>query len=125
MRRLFWVGVGVAVTVVVIRKGRQLAEEYLPAGTTEVVDGATRLTRGWNTARAEFHAGMSEREQQLMHDLVGDADVDDLRAHRGQHVDDLRRRFRPDDAAIPKPKIPASWAGPTEDPDDDGDAAFF
>ncbi|ROS30703.1 hypothetical protein [Cellulomonas sp. PhB150] len=125
MRRLFWVGVGVAVTVVVIRKGRALAAEYLPAGATEVVDGATRVTRAWNTAVAEFHAGMTERSQQLMHDLVGDADVDALRSERGQHVDDLRRRFRPDDVATPRAKIPAHWAGPTEDPDDDGDAAFF
>ncbi|RHA40524.1 hypothetical protein [Cellulomonas rhizosphaerae] len=121
MRRLFWVGVGVAVTVVVIRKGRSLAAEYLPAGTTEIVDGATRLTRAWNTARAEFTAGVSERSAELMHDLVGDADVDELRAQRPQHVDELRHRFRPDD----KPKVPAHWAGPTEDPDDDGDAAFF
>jgi len=124
MRRLFWVGVGVAVTVVVIRKGRSWAAEYLPAGTTEVVDGATRLTRGWNTARAEFAAGVAERTRELMHDLVGDADVDDLRASRDENLDDLRRRFRPD-AKVPKTHIPAHWAGPTEDPDDDGDAAFF
>jgi hypothetical protein len=121
MRRLFWVGVGVAVTIVVIRKGRALAQEYLPAGTTEVVDGATRLTRAWNTARAEFTAGISERTDELMQGLVGDADVDELRAQRPQHVDDLRRRFRPED----EHKVPASWAGPTEDPDDDGEAAFF
>lgn len=31
MRRLFWVGVGVAVTVLVVRQGRRLAQEYLPA----------------------------------------------------------------------------------------------
>ena len=121
MRRLFWVGVGVAVTIVVIRKGRAIASEYLPAGATDVVDGATRLSRGWNTARAEFSAGFSERARDLMHGVVGDADVDELRAQRPQHVDDLRRRFRPTDS----PKVPASWAGPTEDPDDDGDAAFF
>ncbi|MDM7831236.1 hypothetical protein [Cellulomonas edaphi] len=121
MRRLFWVGVGVAVTVVVIRKGRALAEQYLPAGATEVVDGATRVSRAWNTARAEFAAGVSERTAELTRDLVGDADLDELRAQRPQHMDDLRHRFRPQDG----PKVPASWAGPTEDPDDDGDAAFF
>ncbi|WP_029287134.1 hypothetical protein [Cellulomonas sp. HZM] len=123
MRRLFWVGVGVAVTVVVVRKGRQWAAEYLPAGTTEVADGAFRLGRAWNTARSEFHAGIAERSAQLMHDLVGDVDVDDVRAHRDEHLDDLRSRFRPREPRTAT--VPADWAGPTEDPDDDGDAAFF
>lgn len=124
MRRLFWVGVGVALTIVVVRNGRRIAEAYLPQSATDVVDGATRLTRAVGTARSQFAAGFAEREAQLTHDLVGDADVDQLRALRSQHVGELRdafgsRRARPGRAA------PADWAGPLDDPDDDGEAAFF
>jgi len=124
MRRLFWVGVGVAVTVLVVRQGRRLAQEYLPAGTTEVVDGATRLARAFGTARAEFAAGVAEREAQLRHDLVGDADVAALRADRQRTVDELRTSFGARRGRRSH-EVPAHWAGPLEDPDDDGDAAFF
>ncbi|CAM5779187.1 hypothetical protein [Cellulomonas persica] len=124
MRRLFWIGVGVALTVVVVRNGRRIAEAYLPEGTTDVVDGATRLTRAVATARSQFAAGFAEREAELRHQLVGDADVDELRAQRSRHVEELResfgsRRARPGRAA------PSDWAGPLDDPDDDGEAAFF
>lgn len=122
MRRLLWVGVGVVVTVVTIRKGRELAAAYLPEGTTEVVQGATALTRALGTARHEFVAGMAEREAQLRHGLVGDVDVDAARADKDRHVEELRAAWggRRRGAAVP-----ADWAGPLDDPDDDGDAAFF
>ncbi|GEL93643.1 hypothetical protein [Cellulomonas composti] len=121
MRRLFWIGVGVAVTVVVIRKGRQIAEEYLPAGTTDVVDGASRVTHAFTSARREFLAGMSERETELRAALVGDVDVEEVRANREQHVADLRDGL----SRARAPRVPADWAGPLEDPDDDGEASFF
>ena len=35
IRRLFWVGVGVAATVVVIRKGRQVVARYTPEAVSE------------------------------------------------------------------------------------------
>lgn len=122
MRRLFWVGVGVALTVVVVRNGRRIAEAYLPEGTTDVVDGATRLTRAVATARSQFAAGFAEREAALRHELVGDADVDELRAQRSRHVDELRDSFG---ARRTRRAAPPDWAGPLDDPDDDGEAAFF
>lgn len=121
MRRLLWIGVGVAVTVVVIRKGRALAEAYLPAGTTDVVDGASRLARAWGTARHEFVAGMAEREAQLTHELVGDVDVAEVRAHRDRHVDELREAWGGRRTGRPR----RDWAGPLDDPDDDAEATFF
>ncbi len=126
MRRLFWVGVGVVVTVVVIRKGREIALAYLPEGTGDVVERATRIGGALATARREFAAGMAEREAQLTHDLVGDADIDALRERRGEHVDALREAWA---GSRPRKerarKVPDNWAGPTEDPDDDADAPFF
>ncbi|GCE77360.1 hypothetical protein [Cellulomonas biazotea] len=125
MRRLVWVGVGVVVTVVVIRQGRRVVEAYLPPGATDVVEGVGRFRGALATARREFAAGLAEREQQLRHELVGDVDVDALRAQRPQRVDDLRRAW---DARRGGPgrDVPREWgAGPTEDPDDDDGYAFF
>jgi len=122
MRRLFWVGVGVALTVVVVRKGRAIAEAYLPQGTTDVVQGASALTRAFATARQEFSAGMAEREAQLRAELVGDVDVDAVRADKARHVDELRAAWG---GTRRRRDVPPDWAGPLEDPDDDADAAFF
>jgi len=122
MRRLLWVGVGVAVTVLVVRKGRQLLDTYLPPGTTEAAATVNRWSQALSVARREFAAGSAEREEQLRRDLVGDADIEDIRAHRAEHVAGLR-------AARPgrhtADRVPRDWAGPTEDPDDDDGYAFF
>ncbi|MDM7853421.1 hypothetical protein [Cellulomonas alba] len=125
MRRLVWVGVGVVVTVVVIRKGRQLLEAYAPAGTAEAAAGVGRLATALAHARRDFADAVAEREAQLRHDLIGDADVDALRASRAQRTDELRQAFGRPGRHEAAPRVPADWAGPTEDPDDDGEAAFF
>jgi hypothetical protein len=116
MRRLVWVGVGVVVTVVVIRKGRAMIDAYVPAGATDAVSSAARFGSALRTVRSEFVTGMAEREQQLRHDLVGDADVDTLRAERPERVADLKRSVR-------RPR--SDDLGPTEDPDDDDGYTFF
>jgi len=118
MRRLVWVGVGVVATVVVVRKGRALLDAYVPAGTTDAVQGVGRVMTAVRTAQHEFRAGMAEREQQLRHDLVGDVDVESLRAERPERVADLRRTWAARRAR-------EDWVGPTEDPDDDDGYAFF
>jgi hypothetical protein len=118
MRRLVWVGVGVVATVLVVRKGRALLDAYVPAGTTEAVQGVGRVMTAVRTAQHEFRTGMAEREQQLRHDLVGDVDVEALRAERPERVADLRRTWATRRAR-------EDWAGPTEDPDDDDGYAFF
>jgi hypothetical protein len=115
MRRLVWVAVGAAVTLVAVRRARGVVESYLPAGANDAIGVATRVAGAARTARSEFLAGLAEREEQLRHDLVGDVDVDELRAERarraaaGRDHDDLpgstsaHRRTRvatedPDDA---------------------------
>lgn len=77
IRRLFWVGVGVAVTVVVIRKGRQVIERYTPASLSEraaaaVDDAGVRLNTAARTFRSEFSAARAEREAELMASLRGE-----------------------------------------------------
>jgi hypothetical protein len=122
MRRLVWVGVGVVVTVVVIRKGRAIIEAYVPAGATDAVGTAARFGSALRTVRRDFTAGMAEREQQLRHDLVGDVDLDTLRAERPERVADLKRTARGYRAG----RTPdADELGPTDDPDDDESYPFF
>jgi hypothetical protein len=118
-RRLTWLAVGVVVTVVVIRKGRTVVETYLPAGTTDAIDGVQRVSHAVATLKSEFLTGMAEREQQLRHDLVGDVDVEALKAERPERVESLRRSWSS------ARRHDADWAGPTEDPDDDDGYAFF
>ncbi|MGN8245506.1 hypothetical protein ACTHAM_002629 [Cellulomonas soli] len=120
MRRLLWVGVGVAATVLVVRKGRALVEAYVPAGATQAVDGAVRFTQVARTAREAFTVGMAEREQQLRHDLLGDVDVDELRERRAA------TRARPSADRRRSPVVSPTWAEhPVEDPDDDDGYTFF
>ncbi|PUB26056.1 hypothetical protein C8K30_106144 [Promicromonospora sp. AC04] len=77
IRRLFWVGVGVVVTVVVIRKGRQVVARYTPEAVSEraaaaVDDAGTRLNQMARTFRSEFSTARAEREAELMASLRGE-----------------------------------------------------
>ncbi|QHT55849.1 hypothetical protein GXP71_06980 [Cellulomonas sp. H30R-01] len=128
MRRLVWAGVGVVVTVVVLRQGKRLVDAYVPAGATGVVDGVSRARSAWATARREFAAGLAEREEQLRQDLVGDVDVERLRAERPERVEALREAWASRGArgAASQDAVRKRWAeGPTDDPDDDDGYAFF
>lgn len=128
MKRLFWVGVGVAVTVAAVRNGRRLVETWAPAGTVETVEGVTRVSRALHAARDDFRAGVAAREAELLEALVGDADVDELRASAARRKDELRAAFggasRRDDVA--GDLRARGWDdAPTQDPDDDHRAPFF
>lgn len=127
MRRLFWVGVGVAVTVVVVRRGRGLVEHYAPTGTTDAVDGALRVSRALRAARDDFRSGVAEREAELLDALVGGVDLDALRASAPRHRAQLRETFgRPGRDDLARDLSARGWADePVTDPDDDAQAPFF
>ncbi|MBF0687612.1 MAG: hypothetical protein IR158_07565 [Cellulomonas sp.] len=127
MRRLFWVGVGVAVTVVVVRQGRRLVEQYAPPGAGDAVDGAVRIGRALRAAREDFRTGVAEREAELLDALVGDVDLDTLRANAPRHRAELRETFgRPARADLARDLSARGWARePVTDPDDDAQAPFF
>jgi hypothetical protein len=76
MKRLFWVGVGVAVGVSATRKVNQVTQKATPAGIgTSLGEGLRELGAGLGAFGAEVRAGMAEREDEL-HDLVeGTTDV--------------------------------------------------
>lgn len=96
MRRLFWVGVGVVVTVVVVQRGRKIVAQYAPEA---VVDRAERAAQDAGrraetfvaTFRREFSQARTAREAELTAALLaeGQPDPDDVRAS-GLSAADLR-----------------------------------
>jgi hypothetical protein len=97
MRRVVWVGVGVAITVVVVVRGRRVLARYAPASlvdqATERVDelGARALHLA-RDVRAEFTAARDARERELMAALLAEGQEDPaaVRARRatGKHSRD-------------------------------------
>jgi hypothetical protein len=66
MKRLFWLGLGVATGVVVTRKAAEAAARFTPAGVGEQVgDGLRELASAIGSFGAEVRAGMVEREGEL------------------------------------------------------------
>ena len=89
MRRVFWVGVGVAVTVVVVVKGRQVVARYAPASlvnqaTDQVNTLGEKATSFARTFREEFRTARDAREAELLASLLaeGQPDPQDVRAAR-------------------------------------------
>jgi hypothetical protein len=66
MKRLFWLGIGVAVGVIVVRRATQTAQAYTPAGIasslTESVGGLVESLRSFVD---EVRVGMAEREREI------------------------------------------------------------
>ncbi|MCD2187690.1 hypothetical protein [Actinomycetospora soli] len=72
MKRLFWVGVGVAIGVSATRKVNQVTQKATPAGVgASLGEGLRELGAGLGAFGAEVRAGMNEREQEL-YSLVED-----------------------------------------------------
>ena len=66
MKRLFWLGVGLAVGVYATRRASEAAQRLTPAGVgANLADGLRELGAGLGAFGAEVRAGMTEREQEL------------------------------------------------------------
>lgn len=66
MKRLFWLGVGLAAGAYVARRAQAAAESLTPAGIgANLADGLRELGSGLGAFGAEVRAGMAEREQEL------------------------------------------------------------
>lgn len=71
MRRLFWLGVGVTVGVVVVRKVTQTAHAYSPAGLAESARGSVGgVLESVRDFIDDARAAMAEREDELLAELV-------------------------------------------------------
>jgi hypothetical protein len=66
MKRLFWLGVGVAAGVVLSRKASETARAASPAGIAgNIGDAIGELAGALGTFGADIRAGMVEREREL------------------------------------------------------------
>lgn len=66
MKRLFWLGVGVAAGVYASRRATAAAQALTPAGIgANLADGLRELGAGLGAFGAEVRAGMTEREDEL------------------------------------------------------------
>lgn len=70
MKRLFWLGVGVATGLMATRKAAEAAQRFTPTGVGEQIgDGLRELASALGEFGAEVRAGMAQREHELT-DLV-------------------------------------------------------
>ncbi|MGI8815176.1 MAG: hypothetical protein ACR2G2_07815 [Pseudonocardia sp.] len=66
MKRLFWLGLGVATGVMVTRKAADAVQRLTPTGVGEQIgDGLRALALAIGEFGAEVRAGMAEREHEL------------------------------------------------------------
>ncbi len=66
MRRLLWLGIGVAVGVVVVRKLTKAAESYTPTGiAASVQESAAGALDQVRSFVADARAAMTEREEEI------------------------------------------------------------
>lgn len=94
MRRLLWLGVGLAVGALVVRKVTQKAQSYTPAGiAASLSESAGGLVESVRSFVDDVREGMAEREQQI-HEAIeagvhfedefpDDVDDDELITRRG------------------------------------------
>ena len=66
MKRLFWLGVGLAAGAYLTRRAAEAAQNLTPAGIgANLADGLRELGAGLGAFGAEVRAGMETREQEL------------------------------------------------------------
>ncbi|MCW3843030.1 hypothetical protein ONA70_23300 [Micromonospora yasonensis] len=66
MRRLFWLGIGLAVGVLVVRKATRTAQAYTPAGIASgLSESAGGLVESVRSFVEDVRTGMAEREQEI------------------------------------------------------------
>jgi hypothetical protein len=97
MKRLFWLGVGAAVGVIVVRTVTKRAQAYGPRGIASSMRRSTGgLVDSVRSFMDDVRAGMAEREQQIQEAFaegvaLDEDDLDDLYPERGTF--DGRDRF--------------------------------
>lgn len=92
MKRLFWLGVGATIGVLVVRKATRTAEALTPQGLAASFSGLGDAVRDF---AADVRAAMDEHERDLLAALGVDSDGD-----TGGPADDLARAPRVADAPL-------------------------
>ena len=79
MRRLFWLGLGVAVGVVVARQVTRTVQAYSPAGIAgQARNSAAGLIGSVRDFVADVREGMAEREEQIHSAFEQGVSLDEL-----------------------------------------------
>lgn len=90
--KLFWVALGAAVGVVVVRRVTRTAQQYTPQGIAgSVGEGLSSLGDGLREFADAVRASAAEREEVLRAAVTGEIDgrgVADLLEHPASEVDD-------------------------------------
>lgn len=77
MKRLIWIGIGVGLTVVVMRRGRATAQRFVPANV--LAQGEALATRTWQGAEAfirDTKNFAAQREAELRSAFIDAPDSD-------------------------------------------------
>ncbi len=92
IRRVFWIALGAAVGVLVVRKAGQVAQQYTPQGIAgNLGEGLAGLGDGLREFADAVRESAAEREDVLRAAVTGDLDghgVADLLDHPASEVDD-------------------------------------
>lgn len=92
MKRLLWLGIGVAVGVLVVRKVSKAAARYSPHGIAESArESATGLLDSVRDFVADVRDGMAEREAQLHAAFDQGVPFDETGANDYDHRDEEHR----------------------------------
>ena len=100
MKRLFWLGVGVAAGVALSRKAKETARQATPAGIAgKLGEAISELASAIGSFGADVRAGMEEREEELSEVVEQRSGISPV-ARRALGVRDEggRRPSRPADA---------------------------
>jgi hypothetical protein len=82
MRRLFWLGAGVAVGALVVRKLARTAQSYTPAGLADSArTSVSGLVEGLREIVDDVKVAMAEREDDLLAALASEGDVSGVLGH--------------------------------------------
>jgi hypothetical protein len=94
MKRLFWLGVGIAAGVALSRKARRVAHAATPAGVAaNLGEAAHELATAIGSFGADVRAGMAEREEELSEMVEQRSGVSPVaRRALGAHRTDARAR---------------------------------
>jgi len=102
VRRLVWLGIGVAIGVTAARKATHIARAATPAGVAENIGSAlSELANAIGTFGADVRAGMDEREQELARTVERQSGIDPSPGHAWREAADTLR------ASSPRPALSA------------------
>ncbi|WP_029069736.1 hypothetical protein [Jonesia quinghaiensis] len=103
MKKIFWIGTGVALTVLVYTKGRKVVRRYAPEAVAERVghqaaDFAERADAAAHGFIHDFTTAFHSRQDELMAALLADTQpsVDELRARHAARKASPRAEDFPD-----------------------------